>query len=256
MKKIKYFLSVVFFLVSVSYVSAATPVIYWKDMDITANYLKNTQEMKIAAELDGVTRIANEDYIMNLVLDGNQFQQTLQYDSNADTLSANFVNFTKKLATNYPISYTIKSSKNNTNVLYAYTGTLVFRGNTAYLGTPISQTGSTQTGSTGISSQSARDAEAIFTIVMQNLPKSLTNTQSKTNYLEDVIDTLSAYAVRYPNRKTVLDIAIAKFQKQILAYKNPSTKKTYIPKYKSKTEEPTTINGIGNSKTKNSWRVD
>jgi len=91
---------------------------------------------------------------------------------------------------------------------------------------------------------------------MQNIPKSLTTTQSKINYLEDVMNTLAVYAEKYPSRKTVLDMASAKFQTQIMAYKNPSIKRTYIPKYKTRAEEPTTINGIGNSKTKNSWRVD
>ena len=91
---------------------------------------------------------------------------------------------------------------------------------------------------------------------MQNIPKSLTKGQSKINYLEDVIDTLDAFAIKYPSRKAVLDMASAKFQTQIVAYKNPSIKRSYIPKYKTRAEEPTTINGIGNSKTKNSWRVD
>ena len=225
-------------------------------MSLEANYLKNTQEMKISAVLDGVTRVGNENYIMTLTLDGKLFQQTLQYDTAADTLSANFVNFTKKLAPSYPFSYTIKSSRNNTSLLASASGTLVFRGNVAYIGDALSHTDSTQTGTTSVISKNARDAQNIFTIAMQNIPKSLTTTQSKINYLDDIIDALEVYAVKYPTRKTVLDMASAKFQAQIAAYKNPSIKRTYIPKYKTRAEEPTNINGIGNSKTKNSWRVD
>ena len=133
MNKIKYLFALVFSIMTLGTVSAATVSIPWQDMSLEANYLKNTQEMKIAAELDGVTRVGNENYIMILSLDGSLFQQTLQYDAVSDTLSANFVNFTKKLGVNYPFSYTIRSSRNNTAILASASGTLVFRGNVAYV---------------------------------------------------------------------------------------------------------------------------
>jgi hypothetical protein len=91
---------------------------------------------------------------------------------------------------------------------------------------------------------------------MQNIPKSLTTTQSKIEYLENVIDTLEIYILKYPSRKLVLENAIAKFRTQIAAYKDPTVKRSYIPKYKSQSEEPKVINGIGNSPSYKSWRVD
>jgi hypothetical protein len=93
---------------------AATSGPEWNQMEIRAVYEKGTQEMKISALLEGVTRISSTNYTIDFNLNGKLFQQRLQYNSVNDTLSANFVNFTKTLATSYPVSYTIKGSNANT----------------------------------------------------------------------------------------------------------------------------------------------
>lgn len=230
----------------------------WSKLKVSGLYNKTTQEMNVSTQLSGITREPNSDYTLTFRIDGTDYLQTFLYNDLQDTLVVNFTNFTKTLSTNYPFSYSIRSTK-NTQVLYSYTGTLVFSGNIGVVGSGTSGTGTTSTGttSTGSSwSQNEKDAQTIASIVISTIPKSITTTQGKIDYLETVIDTLQEYIVKYPARKGALDLAIAKLQVQITLYKTNTPKSSFIPKYKTRAEEPAIINGIGNSRSYNSWRAD
>ncbi|NDK09585.1 hypothetical protein GW846_02300 [Candidatus Gracilibacteria bacterium] len=202
-------------------------------------------------------------YATIVTINGKTYQQNLKYNSLSTKLYADIS--TRYVTVPSNLDYKLSVIDENSFTKFTASGSLSIKTGTITQN-PKPNTPTSNNPNTPLSSEQ-QSALTASRIIIANIKTQYSTDATRVSALVREIALLKERRLQYPSRVNVFNLVIIHLENEIRSIygltpttnnltipKSPTTN-NYTPKYTKPSEEPTRINGIGNAKSYDSWRV-
>ncbi len=258
MKILSFFLIALIVFSTISSVSAFNENISFSNYSINSQLDVKQKELNVLVQFK-VERKPFYDYVAIISIDGKKYRKTLIYNESNNVVFANLTTRYSSIPTIVTYSLEILDENNKSKYTTSWTINIV-SGSTHQ--NPVVNIPNPPVVNVSNNQQTANRSSSL---IIANIRSQNSTTQSQVQSLLNAIIQINQDSIRFPNQTQIFNLIKYNLENEIrrlyglnpatnVPVTNPTTNK-YIPKYKNPSEEPARINGIGNSTTRNSWRV-